>query len=166
MITLGEPDDFYYYFTDAQGSVYNIIDADGSIQNKYDYLLHGAEYDSWSESITNRYTFISAEFNSESGDYTFSNIIYNPNSGVVYQQNNNGKVSPTPWVQEGIDDPLAPWNLPKVDETADEEPMAPYPDRSPRRRAWNPLYDPIAAYPKGEEAVSYTHLTLPTKRIV
>ncbi|MFH1230942.1 MAG: Ig-like domain-containing protein [Planctomycetota bacterium] len=70
----------YYYMSDGLGSIRNIINAGQVTKNEYDYTAFGEPL-SWSEKITNRYTYTSREWDAESGTYYYRARQYNPYSG-------------------------------------------------------------------------------------
>ncbi|MBI4712082.1 MAG: hypothetical protein HY762_02065 [Planctomycetes bacterium] len=56
----------YYYTHDGLGSVRNLLDSAGAVQNTYDYTGFG-EALNWVENVVNRYTYTGREHDSESG---------------------------------------------------------------------------------------------------
>jgi|GEM_PF-2272458 len=61
----------YYYMADGLGSIRNLIDSNETTQNVYDYYAFGKELGSWTENITNRYTYTAREYDSESQQYYY-----------------------------------------------------------------------------------------------
>ena len=70
----------YYFQADGLGSVRNLLDSTQSVQNSYDYTAFG-EALNWSETIPNRYTYTSREWDSESSTYHYRSRSYNPSVG-------------------------------------------------------------------------------------
>jgi hypothetical protein len=56
----------YYYLKDGLGSIRNLLDSNEATQNTYDYYAFGKELGSWTENITNRYTYTAREYDEES----------------------------------------------------------------------------------------------------
>ena len=75
-------DDDYYYFKDGLGSVRNIIDTSGDVQNYYDYEAFGSPYDAQSSPpVTNRYTYTGRELDGESTTYYYRFRQYHAGQG-------------------------------------------------------------------------------------
>ncbi|MCD4655943.1 MAG: hypothetical protein K8S87_00215, partial [Planctomycetes bacterium] len=85
LINNAETDAFYYTFRDGFNSVYNVIDASGNLQNKYDYTAFGEPYQ-WTEpTIPNTYTFNSNQYNSESTAYFNGSTYRNSTNNICFQ---------------------------------------------------------------------------------
>ena len=61
----------YYYMRDGLGSIRNLVDSSETTQNTYDYYAFGKELGSWTEGITNRYTYTAREWDEESAQYYY-----------------------------------------------------------------------------------------------
>jgi RHS repeat-associated protein len=61
----------YYYMKDGLGSIRNLVDANEATQNTYDYYAFGKELGSWTENVTNRYTYTAREYDEESEQYYY-----------------------------------------------------------------------------------------------
>jgi RHS repeat-associated protein len=61
----------YYYLKDGLGSIRNLVDSNESTQNTYDYYAFGKELGSWTENVTNRYTYTAREYDGESEQYYY-----------------------------------------------------------------------------------------------
>ena len=57
----------YYYLSDALGSIRQVLDADQSTQNSYDYEAFGSVYGSPTENVTQPFRFTGREWDGESG---------------------------------------------------------------------------------------------------
>jgi RHS repeat-associated protein len=57
----------YCYLQDALGSVRQLLDADETTENSYDYEAFGKTYGSPTENVTNRYRFTGREWDGETG---------------------------------------------------------------------------------------------------
>ena len=71
----------YYYFADGLGSIRNLVDSSEDTQNTYDYYAFGRELGTWTENVTNRYTYTAREWDDESGIYYYRARMYNPFAG-------------------------------------------------------------------------------------
>ncbi len=63
--------DTYYYMRDGLGSIRNLVDSSETTRNTYDYYAFGKELGSWTETVTNRYTYTSREWDDESSQYYY-----------------------------------------------------------------------------------------------
>ena len=73
----------YWYVCDANGSVHAVVDADGTVANRYAYDSFGMIDWDWSyETVPNRYAFQGREYDAERGDYHFRNRVYMPEWGL------------------------------------------------------------------------------------
>ena len=61
----------YYYMADGLGSIRNLVDSSEDTQNTYDYYAFGRELGTWTENVTNRYTYTAREWDAESGIYYY-----------------------------------------------------------------------------------------------
>jgi len=85
----------YWYAQDGLGSVRQLIDYNGSVQNSYAYTAWGVPLQ-WRETVPNRYTYTAREYNPETGDYYYPARHYSPftarflsrQSGYGYCKNN------------------------------------------------------------------------------
>ena len=66
----------YYYMADGLGSIRNLVDSNEDAVNVYDYYAFGKELGSWTENVTNRYTYTAREYDTESGDYYYKARYY------------------------------------------------------------------------------------------
>ena len=64
-------DSTYYYMKDALGSIRNLVDSSEATQNRYDYYAFGKELGTWTQSITNRYTYTAREYDPEAKQYYY-----------------------------------------------------------------------------------------------
>jgi RHS repeat-associated protein len=89
----------YYYMKDGLGSIRNLIDSNEATQNTYDYYAFGKELGSWTENVTNRYTYTAREYDEESEQYYYRARYYDGSKrfnrrdpvepyGYVYCRNN------------------------------------------------------------------------------
>jgi RHS repeat-associated protein len=67
----------YYYLQDGLGSIRNLVDSNEATQNTYDYYAFGKELGSWTENVTNRYTYTAREYDEESEQYYYRTRLYN-----------------------------------------------------------------------------------------
>ncbi|MBI4712084.1 MAG: RHS repeat-associated core domain-containing protein [Planctomycetes bacterium] len=70
----------YYYTHDGLGSVRELVDNMGVVQNSYDYYAFG-EILNQSEMVPNRYKFTGQEWNNESSQYYYNARHYSPDIG-------------------------------------------------------------------------------------
>jgi len=61
----------YYYMADGLGSIRNLVDSSETTQNTYDYYAFGKELGTWTEGVTNRYTYTAREWDDESQQYYY-----------------------------------------------------------------------------------------------
>ena len=61
----------YYYMRDGLGSIRNLVESDEDTANTYDYYAFGKELGSWTEGVTNRYTYTAREWDAESAQYYY-----------------------------------------------------------------------------------------------
>jgi RHS repeat-associated protein len=74
--------DVYYYLTDHQGSVLQVVDDDGDVVNQYDYDAFGViNWNNSYEGIENRYKFQGREYDSHAGHYYYRYRTYIPEWG-------------------------------------------------------------------------------------
>jgi RHS repeat-associated protein len=81
----------YYYLKDGLGSIRNLVDSNEATQNTYDYYAFGKELGSWSENVTNRYTYTGREYDSESEQYYYRARYY---SGGGWFSRRDPRLSP------------------------------------------------------------------------
>ena len=70
----------YYFMQDGLGSVRNLVSSVESVVNTYDYTAFGESLN-WAETVTNRYTYTSREWDGESQTYHYRARQYNPATG-------------------------------------------------------------------------------------
>jgi len=70
----------YWYTQDGLGSVRQLIDHNGNVQNSYTYTAWGVPLN-WRQRISNRYTFTGREWNAESALYHYRARHYAPYLG-------------------------------------------------------------------------------------
>ena len=73
----------YYYMKDGLGSIRNLVDANEDTQNVYDYYAFGKELGTWTESLTNRYTYTAREWDEESRQYYYRSRYYSGTGGFL-----------------------------------------------------------------------------------
>jgi len=69
-----------WYEQDGLGGVQRLINRCGGVRSSYAYTAWGIPLN-WRETIPNRYTFTSREYNAESGDYYYRARHYTPTLG-------------------------------------------------------------------------------------
>jgi RHS repeat-associated protein len=57
--------------SDGLGSIRNLVDGNEDAVNVYDYYAFGKELGSWTENVTNRYTYTAREYDGESEQYYY-----------------------------------------------------------------------------------------------
>ncbi|MHC4714204.1 MAG: RHS repeat-associated core domain-containing protein [Planctomycetota bacterium] len=72
----------YYYLADGLGSIRNLLDSNEATQNTYDYYAFGDELGTWTENVTNRYTFTAREWDEESSTYYYRARVYSALGGA------------------------------------------------------------------------------------
>lgn len=70
----------YYYMQDGLGSARNLINSSEVTQNTYDYYAFGESL-SWTQNVTNRYTYTGREWDTESRRYYYRARQYSPSTG-------------------------------------------------------------------------------------
>jgi RHS repeat-associated protein len=79
----------YYYLTDALGSIRQLLDADQSTQNCYDYQAFGSVYGSPTENVTQPFRFTGREWDAENGLYYYRARHLNPEAGCLLSREPN-----------------------------------------------------------------------------
>jgi RHS repeat-associated protein len=62
--------------SDGLGSIRNLVDGNEDAVNVYDYYAFGKELGSWTETVTNRYTYTAREYDEESEQYYYRTRLY------------------------------------------------------------------------------------------
>jgi len=104
----------YYYMKDGLGSIRTLTDASEDPQNVYDYYAFGKELGSWTENVTNRYTYTAREYDPESAQYYYRARYYKGSGRFLSRDSkrNPETMSPYAYVRNsppGYSDPSG-WN--------------------------------------------------------
>ncbi|MHC4620795.1 MAG: RHS repeat domain-containing protein [Planctomycetota bacterium] len=101
----------YYYMKDGLGSIRNLIDANEATQNTYDYYAFGKELGSWSETVTNRYTYTAREHDPESEQYYYRARYYDGNGHFIRRDPARSDIGLYVYVDSMPIGRIDPWGL-------------------------------------------------------
>jgi RHS repeat-associated protein len=85
-LSLTASESTYYYLTDALSSIRQLLDADQSTQNCYDYEAFGKVYGTPTENLAQPFRFTGREWDGETGAYYYRSRRYEAQTGRFIQR--------------------------------------------------------------------------------